>query len=251
MNAPRTLALAGAWGAALTIVILAMSVLLRLGTQIEAGMAVSTLPAGVEIWARVAHRIAAMAVGVLAALALVSAWRDESRPRPSAWPVGIVVGLTLALALVGPYTPGYRVDLVTVVNVAGGVALAAAFWALRRRDPTASPDALALAALFLLLVLAALGAAGDAAAMRGGRAFGALHLWIAAFFAVLALLAAWRQRERRWVASATALLTVAQLGLGLALVAAAGSRPLAIGWTHAMAASVLALLLVSLGARRH
>lgn len=249
MNAQRALGNAGLWGALLTLVILAMSVLLRLGTQIQGDEAVSTLPAGVEQWARVAHRVAAMGVGMLAALALVAAWRGGVQQREVRAAVGVVVALTLLLAVVGRYTPGYRADLVTVMNVAGGIALAAAFWALRPRG-NAAPDGVALAALVLLLVLAAFGAAGDAAAMRGTRAFGPLHLLLAAIFAGLALAAAWRGRKRRALAASVAILTVAQFALGLALVAARGARPLAIGWPHAMIACALALGLVSLWAQR-
>ena len=79
MNSPRVLAAAGSWGAILTVTILAMSVLLRLGTEMKAGVAVSTLPADVEQCARVAHRIAAGGVGLAAALAFVAAWRGGSR----------------------------------------------------------------------------------------------------------------------------------------------------------------------------
>lgn len=245
MNAPRVLGAAGLWGAALTVVILAMSVLLRLGTQLQDGEAISILPGSLEHWARVAHRVAAMGVGLAAALALVAAWRAEGGARRPTRALGAVVGLTLLLAVIGRYTPGYRIDEVTVANVAGGVALAAAFWALRPRAG-AAPDAVALSALALLLLLAALGAAGDAAAMRGSRAYGPMHLWVAGIFACLALCAAWRQRGRRGLAAATAVLTLSQLGLGLAVLASRGARPLALGWLHAIAACVLALLLVSL-----
>ena len=248
MNPQRMLGTAGMWGALLTIVILAMSVLLRLGTQMEAGEAVSTLPAGVEQWARIAHRVAAMGVGILAALALVTAWKAPE-PDRSRLAVGAVVALTLVLSVVGRYSPGYRIDLVTVVNVAGGVALAAAFWSLRAHERAAPREGMAWAALLLLVVLAALGAGADAAAMRGERAYVPLHLWIAALFTVIALTAAWRQRARRAIASAIAILTLAQVALGFALVAMPGSRALAPGWLHAMIACALALLLVSLGAR--
>lgn len=249
MNAPRVLAATGAGGALLTIVILAMSVLLRLGTHGQGEVAVSTLPAGLEQGARIAHRVAAMGVGILAAFALVVAWRGDAATRPPAWALGAVVGLTALLAAIGRYTPGYRVDAVTVLNVAGGVALAAAFWALRPRGAM-RPDAVALAALLLLLVLAVLGAAVDANAMRGARAFGPLHLWVALVFGCVALAAAWRGRRRPMLAVPAAILTVAQLALGLAVLASGELRPLALGWLHAMVACVLALLLVSLGLGR-
>jgi len=243
VNARRTLAVVGTWGAALTVLILANSVLLRLGTVIQAESAVSILPAGVEQGSRIAHRLAAMGVGILAALAFVVAWRSEATPRPSARPVAAVVGLTLLLAVVGRYSPGYRIDFVTSVNVAGGVALAAAFWALRRPEPSLDPAA--LAALAALVVLAALGAATDAAAMRGERAFGPLHMWVGMVFGILTLSAAWRGRARPWLAGAVVALTAAQVGLGLAILAV-GARPIGLGWLHAMVACVLALVLVSL-----
>lgn len=249
MSSPRALSRIGWWGAALTIVILAMSVLLRLGTELEGGAAVSTLPPGVEEWARIGHRLAAMAVGVLAALALVTAWRSEVAPRPSAPAVAAIVGLTALLAVIGRYTPGYRVDLVTAANVAGGVALAAAFWVLRSPARAGTGDAVARAALLALLLAAALGAAVDVAAMRGERAFGPLHMWVAAAFFALSAAVAWRQRRRPALAAALALLTLAQVGLGFALLSQGGARPLALGWLHAMGACALALVLVSAGCR--
>ena len=243
MNAPRTLAAAGLWGAVLTFVILSMSVLLRLGTQVEAGEAVSTLGPGIEQWARIAHRVAAMGVGILAALALVAASRLPPAQRPGV-PVGIVVALTLLLALIGRYTPGYRTDLVTVLNVAGGIGLIAAFWALRALP--APRERLAAVALGVLLALAALGAAADAAAMRGAPAWIPLHLGLAAIFAGLALVAAWRQRARRVAATTLAVLTMSQLALGMYLVTTPDSRALAPSWLHAMIACALAILLASL-----
>jgi hypothetical protein len=246
LNAARALSAAGLWGAALTIVILAMSVLLRLGTQIEDGRAVSTLPADLEMWARIAHRIAAMAVALVAALAVVAAARERGALRANVRALACVVGLTLLLAIIGQYTPGYRFDLVTVANVMGGIALTAAFWALRPR--AGESDACAWMALAVLLALAALGAGVDAAAMRGERAFGPMHLWAAALFTVLALTAAWRQRARRALAAATVIATLSQAALGLALVGMQG-RPIAAAWTHAILACVLALLLVSLSSR--
>ena len=248
MNPSRTLLFSGTWGALLTVVILAMSVLLRLGTHMEEGIAITSLPEGVESGARLAHRVAAAIVGILAALAFVTAWRSE-KARRSRTTVGVIVGLTLVLAVVGRYTPGYRVDLVTVVNVAGGMALAVAFWALRREGAELRLDGAAVGALVLLLGLAALGAAGDAAALRGARAFGPLHLLMAAIFACFSLAAAWRQRERRGLAAGVAVLTLSQLAFGLVLLASHGARPLALGWAHAMVACALALGLSSLCAR--
>ena len=235
MNARRLLPQVGTWGALLTVVILAMTVLLRLATRIEGGEPVTTLAPDVAQWVRLAHRVAAGAVGVLAALALVAA-RDRH--------TYAVAGLTLLLALVGRHSAGYRVDIATVVNVAGGIALVAAFWRLRAGGPWRA-DLPAAVALLLLVLLAAFGAATDAAAMRGERAFGPLHLGLGLLFAVVALAAAWRHRGQAARAAAIALLVALQVPLGLWLVAS-GTRPLAPGWIHAMAACVLAMLLAGL-----
>ena len=250
MSPGRTLSVAGLWGAILTLVILAMSVLLRLGTEVGAGEAVSTLPAGVEQWARIAHRVAAMGVGILVALALVATWRERPVPRAQSAAVACVVGLTLLLSVIGRHTPGYRLDVVTVANVLGGIALASAFWWLRAASgpARAGGDRVALAALGVLVALAALGAAADAAAMRGERAFEPLHLWLAALFVVLAGAAAWRGRARRATAAALGVLVAVQFAIGLALIGAPGARPIAPAWAHAMVACVLALLLVGLAA---
>jgi heme A synthase len=249
MNGARTFAAAGLWGAALTVVIIAMSVLMRLGTRVEAGEALSLLPPAVEALARLAHRIAAMGVGVLAALAAVAASRERPVPRARMLAVAGVVVLTVVLAMVGRYTPGYRFDAVTAVNVAGGIALAAAFWAVRATAtaPDAPGEPLAWIALALLLPMSALGALADAAAMRHEAASGSLHAWLAAPFAAATLAASWRGRQRRSTAAWAALLVPAQAAIGLVLLEwRSGARPIALAGAHALAACALALLLVSL-----
>lgn len=248
MNAPRWLAGVGWTGAALTVVVLAATVLMRLGTRLGAdGAAVSMLPPDLEFWARVAHRAAAGIVGVLAAFALVVVARGGTALAPWRAPVAWVVGLTVLLALVGRYTPGYRHDIVTVVNVAGGVALAAAFLHLAAAShPRPAGAPLAIAALLVLLTLAATGAASDAAAMRGVRSFGPLHLGLGALFSAFALAAAWRGRHRPALAAGVAVLSLAQAGLGLYLIRVTLQRPIEAVWVHSMAAVVLALLLVRL-----
>ncbi|MEO5692897.1 MAG: hypothetical protein ABIQ72_07210 [Usitatibacter sp.] len=246
MNAERTFAVAAPWGAGLTIVILAMSVLLRLGTRIDAGEAVSILPSGLEVGARIAHRVAAMSVGILAAAVLVAAALARPATRSRLVVATSVAALTLVLALIGRYTPGYRIDAVTVVNVTGGLALVAAFWWLRATPASAgrAVHALAVAALLVLLALSATGAAGAAAAMRGAHAFGAPHLGLAAIFALLACVIVWRARRR--AAFAVLALALLQLVLGLAMLSVPDAGSLVLGWAHAMLACALALPLVSL-----
>ena len=251
MSRERMVATAGLWGAVLTAVILAMSFLLRLGTRIEADVAFSILPPDVEQWARLAHRIAAMAVGILAALALVAVATERPVRRALVPPVACVIGLTLLLSAIGRYTPGYRFDQVTVLNVVGGIGLAAAFWWLRESGSSPRrPDVVASAALGLLLVLATLGACADASAMRGTRAFVPMHLVFAPVFVVTAFYAAWRQRHRPVLAGAVVVLILTQVVLGFVLVAGSDMRAMAPAWTHGMIAMAVAFLLVSLAVGR-
>jgi hypothetical protein len=240
-----SLARIGTWGAVLTLAILLASALLRLASGVEAGEARSLLPSAVETLARIAHRLSAMGVAILAAGALVATVRERPAPRPRVLAVAAIVVLTLVLALIGRYTPGYRVTAVTVVNVAAGTALACAFWWLRELAAPRRFAALAVTALALLLAQAALGAAASAAAMWGGRGFGALHVWVAMVFVIVAAAAAWQQRARRALGAAVLSLTVAQVALGAYLV---GARPTALALAHAAIAAVLGLMLVRLAA---
>lgn len=247
MNRERMVGTVGLWGAVLTAVILAMSFLLRLGTRIEADVAFSILPLDLEQWARLAHRIAAMAVGILAALALVAVATERPVRRSRLVPVVCVAALTLLLSAIGRYTPGYRFDLVTVLNVAGGIGLAAAFWWLRlSTGATRSPDVVATAALGLLLVMATLGAGVDTFAMRGERSFIPLHLVFAPVFLVAALFTAWRHRRRPVAAIAMVLLIMVQVVLGFVLVAGPDTRSMVPAWIHGMIAMAIAFMLVSL-----
>lgn len=250
MNRERMAAMAGLWGAILTAVILAMSFLLRLGTRIEADVAFSVLPLDVEQWARLAHRIAAMAVGILAALALVSVATERPVRRARVAPIVCVVALTLLLSAIGRYTPGYRFDQVTVLNVVGGIGLAAAFWWLRASTGSPRPDIVASIALGLLLVLATLGACADANAMRGARAFVPMHLVFAPVFVIAAFYAAWRQRHRLFLAAGVVVLILIQVVLGFVLVAGPDMRSMMPAWIHGMIAMALAFLLVSLAVGR-
>lgn len=247
MNRERMLATAGLWGAVLTAALLAMSFLLRLGTRVEADVAFSVLPLDVEQWARLAHRVAAMAAGILAAVALVAVAMERPVRRARVAPIACIIALTLMLSVIGRYTPGYRYDQVTVLNVVGGLGLVAAFWWLRVAPGfPRPPDFVASAALGLLLVLAALGVWVDANAMRGTRAFVPVHLVFAPVFIVTALYAAWRQRRRLALAGAVVVLVLIQVVLGFVLVAGPDMRAMVPAWTHGMIAMALAFLLVSL-----
>lgn len=146
--------------------------------------------------ARVLHRVSAMLVGVLVLLVAVFGW---SSMRTGAR-VALVFALadTAFLAWLGRFTP-HPVPLVTVGNLVGGIALAAAFaWiaaspraeAERAFRSAATPvvrgaTAAAFTALVLLAVAAWLGTmigAYDAiGACEGARCAGAVRLDAAAF----------------------------------------------------------------------
>lgn len=248
----RALGAIGAAGALLTVTIVAASALLRLATEIHAGEAVSQLPAAVEHAARIAHRLSAMAVGVLAALALVVATRSRPAGAERMAAVAAIVLLTVMLATIGRHTPGYRVMAVTVGNVTGGVLLACAFWWMREqsREGFRGLSMSAFVALVVLVSQAALGAGMSALAMHGEHAIGPLHLWAASVLVVLVGVAAWQGRAHAPLALGAVGLTLLEWGMGFLVMAAGEPRPLALTLTHAVASCVLALVLVSLGCRR-
>jgi hypothetical protein len=249
----RRLRLIGTWGAILTLAILLASALLRLATGIEAGEARSLLPPAVETGARIAHRLSAMGVAILAALAVAVTLRDRPAPASRVVAVAAIVALTLVLASIGRYTPGYRLAAVTVINVTGGTALACAFWWLREiamtpsADSGGGPSIVPALALVLLLTQSALGAAASAAAMWGAPASAPLHAWMAVPFLIAVAAASLRARERRAVALAVVALAALQVALGIYL-GSAGARPLAFTLAHAAIAFLLALPLVSMAA---
>lgn len=265
----RLLAGIARWGAALAFVVVAASALLRLGTSIDAGgNATSTLAPALESFARIAHRIAASAVGLLAVAALIVALRERPVPCARRAPLVAIVAFTLVLAAIGRYTPGYRFLGVTVANAVLGVALACAFALLqtgtrrtrrntegtekgeeRRRKWLPTQESRGAIPLVRMLVLAAvlveigLGTAASAAAMHGRFAFEPLHV---ALGPVVAGLVAWiALRERGWIAA----LAVMQMALGMALAAMGAARGIPGEWLHAMLACALAVALTACAAR--
>lgn len=256
--ASRRLALLGAWGAALTVVVVAASALLRLGTSLDAGgNAASTLPAALESAARIAHRISASAVGLVALAAAVVAWRGRPVGAERGAALAAVVVLTLFLAALGRYTPGYRFVGVTVANAVSGVALACAFAWLRAgargADRAPRPAALA-AALTLLAVLAelGLGTAASASGMQGVMAFEPLHVGLGPVVGGMAAAVAargYRESSRRGIRKGIVALALAQMALGSVLAAAGGARGIPAAWAHAMIACAMALALAALAAR--
>ena len=117
-------------------------------------------PAGVRI-ARLAHRISAVVVGLLAGAIALVGWSSLRGSERAAAAIGLLV--TAALAWLGRFTP-HDLPLVTLGNVLGGFALAAAYaWILapggRAAQPVAALRLFGLLAVALLLatVQAALG----------------------------------------------------------------------------------------------
>ena len=257
LRAERFLGTVGLWGAILTLGVLAASVLLRLATSLDAaGNAVSQLPETVELLARLAHRIAAMGVTVLA---LLAAWAAvASRPVPPGRLIAVasVLALTVFLAVIGRYPSGYKVAGITLGNVVGGISLVSAFWWLHRQALPGSIEARAARYAWLafaaLLAQAGLGAATSVLAMRGVRILDPLHLSMGAIVVALTVLAAWPHRKRRETgifAFSVVLLAAFQFASGVFLAAAGAARPLAPAWLHALTACALAMGLVSLTSR--
>ncbi len=238
-----------------TVVVVAVSVLLRLGTGVDdAGYAASIIPAGVETAARLAHRLAATGVAVLALLAVVAV-RSRKVPRPQVAAVAAIAILTASLAAIGPFTTGYRVAWVTVANVVCGIALACAFWGLRvacLAPAAASARAAIIPGLALAAVLAhaGLGAAASAQAMRGARGLDPLHVSLGIAVLGIAVASSVRRDARGAVAIDLAVVILALLQLVLGLFLAAGeARALAMQGVHAILACALALALTTRAAR--
>jgi hypothetical protein len=239
----RRLAQSALWGAVFAVVVVAASALLRLGTRLDAGgNAVSMLPAALDSFARLAHRISASLTGLAAIGAVVLALRSRPVPCPRRAPLVAIVVATAVLAAIGRYTPGYRFLGVTVANATLGVALAAAFAWLRAQAADGRAGHARLAPFLVLgavVVEIGLGTAASAEAMHGRLAFEPLHV---ALGPVVAGLAAWLAvRYRGWIAA----IAGAQLALGIALAAMGAARGVPGEWLHAMLACALAIALAS------
>lgn len=233
-------------GVACSIVVVAASAFLRLGTRLDAGgNALSMLPPGLASSVRLAHRVCASAAGLAALAAVILALRARPVTPPRRLALAAVVGATAILAAIGPLTPGYRLVGVTVANATLGVALASAFawlWADARGAHADGTQPAALLVVLALLAEIALGTAASAQAMQGRLAFEPLHV---ALGPVAAALAAWAAiRHGGWIAA----LAVVQMGLGMALAAMGASRGVASEWAHAMLACALCVVLAARGA---
>lgn len=244
----------GTLGSLLALAILGASMLLRLTTVLSAdGQPLASLPTAPEYATRLVHRLAASGVAILALCAVVLCWTQRRSSSHMAKPVAWIVASTVILAVIGPLTPGYRLGVITVVNVTLGMLLLMAFWWLRESIASAATVRQPVAAFSWLVIIGfllhvATGAAASAWEMHGVRwpavvHLGSLLLWMILIGALLPGFHRQRWLDRRcWTVLG---LLVLQLLLGYALMRQQ-PRPIWLSYSHAMLAPVLALALVSL-----
>ena len=256
-SANRWLQAIGTVGAVLALVILGASMLLRLTTIFGVdGHTISTLPASVEHAIRLAHRLAAATVGLLALWAAIISWTRRPLPSPFIAPIAWIVLSTVMLAIIGPLTPGYRLTPVTIGNVVGGMVLLMAFWSLREsavstlltRNPV---EPLLIITILIFLAHVATGAAASAFDMHNIRWFVFVHIGTALLTTMFVGASVWERRRDASSAGwtvATAGLMVLQVALGCALMWL-GTRPTWLAYVHGMLSPLLAITLVSLANR--
>ncbi|MCM2329549.1 MAG: hypothetical protein NDI88_16855 [Lysobacter sp.] len=239
MNGPsrhdRALATSAAACAALVFVVVASSAWLRLAAP-------ACPPAGCEGFVladavRLAHRVAAMGVSVLALLIAALAWRPPVRRGLRATAI-LVLLLVAALAIVGRRSAGAAPPAVLVANLLGGltllalaVGLAAAMRSPRGRVPLAVAASLSVLALAAatggVLATAPPAEAGPLALAHRALSWGALAGW-----GLLALSASTPPPARR-----AARFVVAALAALAALAVANPGWPAA-PWLHNLLATV-------------
>lgn len=214
----RTLSALAASCAALVFVVVAASAWLRLAAVAcpAGGCDGFTLADAV----RLAHRVAAMGVSVLALVIAALAWKAPARPARRVASVAILV-LVAVLAIVGRSSAGSPPPAVVLANLLGGLALLAAATGLavavrapRGRLPGAFAAALALVVLAAAtggLLSAAPGESSPLGMVHRALAWASLAGW-----GLLAMSAA-PAPGARWAARLAAALLVAQVVVALAL----------------------------------
>lgn len=172
----RTLANTAAACTALVFVVIAASAWLRL-----APAGVPCPPGGCEGFTladavRLAHRVAAMGVSVLALLLAALAWKPPAAGGRRAAAMAILV-LVAVLAVVGRKSSGTVLPAVTLTNLLGGLALLAltAGLAAAARAPAGRTDTAAVAATALLAATVVSGALASTLPALDGPATGLLH----------------------------------------------------------------------------
>lgn len=250
----RTVALIGAVGMLCALVVLATSATLRLATSLDTGSAVTQLPAAVENPMRLLHRLAAMVISGLSLWAFLLAFRGRKlSPEGKArfQMAGTLLLLTIFLSILGPFTPGYRIDAITVGNVTGGVALVLVFQAwwmsgLAGSGPTAIRPASAKVAMCVFAVQISLGALVSAQAMT--QRFGWLLPHIGGAIVLIGCTVFWHMTSqeselaRRRLVRGLVLMHVQAAG-GFALATLA-ERPLGLAVAHAMLSPLIGMVLL-------
>lgn len=241
----------GTAGTGLTLVVLGASMLLRLATEWAAdGQAQSVLPPVVEHATRLAHRLAASGVSLVALCAVLLAWMQRRTNRRMVSITACLVAATVVLAGIGPLTPGYRVAAITVLNVGVGMVLLLAFWWMRESSarmpyqPWVLPRVARLA-LAALILHTATGAAASAYRMQGLSWPAWVHLASAVLFigCLAALVIAQRRLQTPPKVHTLRILMAAQVLLGACLFWL-DHRPVWLNFTHALLSPLLAMALL-------
>lgn len=257
----RTLNAIGALGTLLALAILGASILLRLTSEIAADDTVrSTLAPDVENVVRLIHRLAAASVGLMAVLVTALGWMQRRVVPPQATKAIMwLVAATVLLAVIGPLTPGYRYNTVTIANVVAGTVLLGACWWLREALSFGAPAPHAMAhpmlrlAFAVLVVHVGLGAAASALEMRGTHWVAFVHAGTGMFMALLLGSILWDRRSHTrltGVVRTMAVLLVLQFLLGVVSLWVTG-RPVSVGFVHAMLSALLTAGLVSIAVREN
>jgi heme A synthase len=253
----RALRWIGALGAVLALTILAASILLRLTTVFGSdGVPLSVLSADTENAIRMVHRLAASSVGLLALAATLLYWVQRRVMPQAVKPVVWLVAATMLLAVIGPLTPGYRFNAVTVANVVAGTVLLASCWWLREaltvvRTSVAVAHPLLRVTFAVLFVHVGLGAAASAFEMHGTHWVAYVHSGSAMLTTLLIGSIVWDRRQHPQLATLVGLmacLLAVQVVLGLVALWIVG-RPVGLGFAHAMLSPLLVAGLVSVWVR--
>ena len=247
-----TLRWTGIVGALLAWMVLAASILLRMGSRFEAdGVLVSLLPPALEQGTRWVHRITASSCGLLALLCLVAGLKMRHTHHGIRKPIIVIVAVTLLLAVIGPLTPGYRYAWVTVCNVCGGTVLVAGFWWLQRvvACGTTTPMNIWVQWTWVVwLTHIVLGAAASAQIMRGQYWISFVHsgtAMLAALMLAACLRDAWHSRQSKGLVRAMAAGLILQMTLGTAALWLE-VVPIALGTMHALLSVFLTIGIVAL-----
>ena len=246
-------------GTVLALLILATSLLLRLATQATLdGHTESVLAPAIEQASRMVHRLSASSVGVLALLALLMCFRKPGLGPCMKQAIAWVLVTTVGLAVIGPLTPGYRIEAITVFNVALGSLLLMGFWSLReftratreRPKPLTRIALLTLAALVLHIATGA-GAAANSQWFHQRDWAVWLHVASAVSFIVCMVFFLRQRRPNRGapLVKAWRYLLISQFLLG-GLLVVLSLRPIWLNFSHGIVSALIAMVLLTLMLRQ-